>query len=391
MSENFEALLNEQEEIKVGDVVEAEVVQIEDKQLVVSLPNGLQGAVPVRELTREKDVELNTLASVGDKFELLVAQEVRGNAKDEGYSFILSKTKLAARKAWEELVGRVGEVVTVKVTKVVKGGLSVDYNGLRGFIPASLVEDRFVSDFSKYKGESFDARIEEVDAESGRLILNRRDILAEEKAKKQAEVFATLHEGDVVEGTVARLTDFGAFISLGGVDGLVHVSEIAHTRVNRPSDVLKAGEAVQAKVLNIDEEHGRVSLSIKATQPGPWSDIEEKAPVGASLDGVVKRLTTFGAFVEVFPGVEGLVHISQISHKHISTPQEVLSEGDDVQVKVLEVNPEAKRIALSIKALEEAPARTEEVEEDDHYEIPEAETGFSLGDLAEGLSDYQAE
>ena len=186
---------------------------------------------------------------------------------------------------------------------------------------------------------------------------------------------------------MARLTDFGAFVDLGGIDGLVHVSEISHSHVAKPSDALKVGDKVQVKVLSVDPEKERISLSIKDTLPGPWSDIEEKAAVGTVLDGTVKRLTSFGAFVEVFPGVEGLVHISQISHKHIATPHEVLHEGDEVKVKVLEVNPEEHRIALSIKALEEKPAE-EKVVEEDSYDLPEESTGFTMGDiLGQALSN----
>jgi small subunit ribosomal protein S1 len=388
---DFEKLLNEQEEIKVGDIVEVEVVQIEDKQLVVSLPNGLQAALPVNELTRERDVEISTLASIGDKIEVLVSKEVVGNAKDEGFSFIVSKNRLEARKAWDNLTAKEGDVVEVTVTRVVRGGLTVDFKGLRGFIPASLVENRFVSDFSKYNGQTFNAKIVELDPAETKLILNRKDVISEEATARKAELYGSIHEGDVVEGTVARLTDWGAFINLGGVDGLVHISEISHAHIKRPDDVLKVGEVVHAEVLNVDATEGRISLSIKATQPGPWSELEDKAPIGSEVDGLVKRLTTFGAFVEIFPGVEGLVHISQISHNHINAPQEVLTEGETVKVKVLDIDPDARRVSLSIKALVEAPANAQSDDEyDGDYELPENETGFSLGDVA-GLSDFTEE
>ncbi|MDN6292396.1 MAG: S1 RNA-binding domain-containing protein, partial [Tetragenococcus halophilus] len=208
------------------------------------------------------------------------------------------------------------------------------------------------------------------------------------------ELLASISEGDVIEGTVARLTDFGAFIDLGGIDGLVHVSEISHSHVGKPSDVLSVGDKVNVAVLSVDPTTERVSLSIKDTLPGPWTDIEEKAPKGAVLEGTVKRLTSFGAFVEVFPGVEGLVHISQISHKHIATPHEVLSEGDQIQVKVLDVNPEEHRIALSIKALEEKPEETEESyePEPEDYQDTEDGSGFTMGDiLGETLKDDEEE
>jgi small subunit ribosomal protein S1 len=358
MSE-FENLLNSQEEIKVGDIVKAVVEQVDDSQnqLIVSLPGGVQGVIPVRELSTEKIDDLSSVAHVGDEMDLVVYQEIHGNAQDEGLSFILSKNRLLARAAWEELSEKVGQDVPVKVLNTVKGGLSVLANGVRGFIPASMIDVRFVSDFKVYVGKEFDARVIEVDIANNRLILSRRAILEEEQAESKAKILAGLHEGEIIEGRIARLTDFGAFIDLGGMDGLVHVSEIAHNHVSKPADVLSVGEKVKVKVLNVNPETARVSLSIKATLPGPWDGIEEKAPVGSVLEGTVKRLTTFGAFVELFPGVEGLVHISQISHDHIELPQEKLAEGEIVQVKVIDLSPEEHRIGLSIKDLLEKPAK----------------------------------
>ncbi|MDR0614867.1 MAG: 30S ribosomal protein S1 [Lactobacillales bacterium] len=354
---DFESLLNSQEEIKVGDVVAGVVEQIDNsnKQLIVSLPGGLQGAVPVRELSVEPIENINDVVSLGDKLDLVVYQEVRGNSQDDGITFILSKNRLVARAAWEELQEKEGEILHVKILKAVKGGLSVAINGLRGFIPASLVEDHFVSDFSGYAGKECDVKVIEVDPSANRLILSRRAVLEKQKSAAKMKIFENIHNGDVVEGVVARVTGFGAFINLGGVDGLVHVSELAHYRVAKPSDVLSVGDSVKVKILGIDPERERISLSIKALSPSPWDDIEEKATVGTVLEGTVRRLTDFGAFIEIFPNVEGLIHISQISYDHISHPQEKLSEGEKVQVKVLELNPEAHRIALSIKALMEKP------------------------------------
>ncbi len=222
-----------------------------------------------------------------------------------------------------------------------------------------MASDHFVEDLNQFKGETLEFKIVEIEPSENRLILSHRAILETQKAAKREEIMATIKAGDVVEGTVARLTNFGAFVDLGGVDGLVHVSEIAYERVEKPSDVLKTGDKVKVKVLSVDPEKDRISLSIKQTLPEPWDGIEDKAPEGAVLEGTVKRLTSFGAFVEVFPGVEGLVHISQIAHEHIATPNDVLKTGQKVQVKVLEVHPEAHRLALSIKALQEKPASSE--------------------------------
>jgi small subunit ribosomal protein S1 len=355
------AALDSVAEVKVGDVVKGEVLAIDDKrQVIVGIDGaGVEGVIPLRELTADRDADVNDLVKVGDVLDLVVVSTI-GSDK-EGGSYLLSKRRLEARRAWEEIASKhsVDDIVEAPVTQVVKGGLVVDVEGVRGFVPASMIENRFVQDLNQYKGQTIRAKIIEIDPAESRLILSRRDVLNEERSEALARVFNELSVGDVVEGKVARMTNFGAFIDLGGVDGLVHVSEISHERVSQPSDVLSVGEEVKVKVLGLDADKERISLSIKATQPGPWEAAAEQAPEGTVLEGTVKRVVDFGAFVEVFPGVEGLVHVSQISHKHIDNPSDVLKAGDKVQVKVLEVNPDKQRLSLSIKALEEAPARSE--------------------------------
>lgn len=383
VTETMEEALNSVQEIHVGDIVKGEVLAIEDKQVIVAiLGTGLEGVIPAKELSTTPTDDLESLVKVGDELDLVVISRI-GNDKENG-SYLLSKRRLDAKKLWEEIEAKyaAGEVVDATITNVVKGGLVADL-GIRAFIPASMVEDHFVKDFSKYKGQTLKCKIVEIEPSENRLILSHKVVAEEEKQKQKEAVFASIHKGDQIEGTVARLTNFGAFIDLGGVDGLVHVSEISHTHVAKPSDVLKVGEKVNVLVLSVDPASNRISLSIKDTLPGPWDDIEDKAPVNSVLTGTVKRLTSFGAFVELFPGVEGLVHISQITHKHIATPHEVLKEGEEVKVKVLEVSPENQRIALSIKALEEKPEpKVEEVvAEEESYELPEESTGFTMGDI----------
>ena len=319
---------------------------------------------------------INEVVKVGDVLELVVISAI-GKDKENG-SYLLSKRRLDAKKVWEDIEKdfQAGKIIEAPVTNVVKGGLVVDV-GVRGFVPASMVEDHFVADFEDYKGKTLTFKIVEIEPSENRLILSHKAVVEAEKEKQKEALLADLYEGQEIEGKVARLTDFGAFVDLGGIDGLVHVSEISHAHVGKPSDVLSVGDTVNVRVLSVDPNKERVSLSIKDTLPGPWSNIEEQAPVGSVLDGVVKRLTSFGAFVEVFPGVEGLIHISQISHKHIATPHEVLHEGDQVQVKVLEVNP--------TEEAEEAPA-------EDDYELPEESTGFTMGDiLGDALKDNDEE
>ncbi|AGM98643.1 30S ribosomal protein S1 [Streptococcus iniae] len=397
----FEDLLNSVSEVNPGDVVTAEVLTVDNGQANVVIDGtGVEGVLTLRELTNDRDADINDFVKAGDTVEVLVLRQVVGKDTDT-VTFLVSKKRLEARKAWDKLVGREGEVVTVKGTRAVKGGLSVEFEGLRGFIPASMIDTRFVRNTEKFVGQEFDAKIKEVDAAENRFILSRREVIEEAATEARQEVFSKLSEGSVVTGTVARLTSFGAFIDLGGVDGLVHVTELSHERNVSPKSVVSVGEEVEVKVLSIDEEAGRVSLSLKATTPGPWDGVEQKLAQGDVVEGKVKRLTDFGAFVEVLPGIDGLVHISQISHKRVENPKDVLSVGQDVTVKVLEVNAADERVSLSIKALEERPAQSEdnnannsnkdenrqsrprrpkrEVKRD--YELPETQTGFSMADL----------
>ncbi|EUJ32923.1 30S ribosomal protein S1 [Listeria floridensis FSL S10-1187] len=353
-----------------GDKVTGTVTSVEDKQVYVGIPDSkLDGVVPISELSNVHVEKASDVVSVGDTLDLVVT-------KVEDDVLVLSKRKVDALKATDDIKAKFdsGEVFDAVVSDVVKGGLVVDL-GVRAFVPASLVEDHFVEDFSDYKGKTLAFKVVEFEPEKNRVILSHRAIVEAEKEGKKKEILANIKEGDVLEGTVERLASFGAFVDLGGVDGLVHISQISYEHIATPGDVLSEGDKVNVKVIGVDPENERISLSIKETQPGPWDNISEKAQVGAVLKGKVMRLVTFGAFVEVFPGVEGLVHISQISHQHIGTPNEVLKEGQEVEVKVLDVNEDEKRLSLSIKALQEEPAT--EVD----YELPEESTGFQMGDL----------
>ena len=383
-SENKDLLeaLNSVKTVEVGDVVKGEILAFDDqKQVIVGIEGtGVEGVVPARELTSGVD---EGAYKVGDELDLVVISKI-GSDK-EGGSFLLSQRRLAARKVWDDIEKKfeAGETIKAPVTQVVKGGLVVDA-GVRGFIPASMVSDHFVEDLNQYKGQELELKIVGLEPSENRLILSHKEIVQQEREANKKAVLDKLVVGDVVEGKVARLTNFGAFIDLGGVDGLVHVSEISFERVGKPSDVLKVGQDVKVKVLAVDPEKDRISLSIKQTLPQPWDNITEKVAEGDVLEGTVKRLTSFGAFVEVFPGVEGLVHISQISHKHIATPNEVLASGEKVKVKVLNVNAEEHRLALSIKALQEKPAAEKKQEapvEEEKVEIPEEDTGFTMADL----------
>ena len=391
----FEDLLNSVSQVEPGDVVTAEVLTVDANQANVAIAGtGVEGVLTLRELTNDRDADINDLVKPGETLELLVLRQVVGKDTDT-VTYLVSKKRLEARKAWDKLVGREEEVVTVKGTRAVKGGLSVEFEGLRGFIPASMLDTRFVRNTERFVGQEFDAKIKEVDPKENRFILSRREVVEAEAAAARAEVFGKLNVGDIVTGKVARITSFGAFIDLGGVDGLVHLTELSHERNVSPKSVVSVGDEIEVKVLDLNEEEGRVSLSLKATTPGPWDGVEQKLATGDVIEGTVKRLTDFGAFGEVLPGIDGLVHISQISHKRVESPKDALKVGQEVTVKVLEVNAADERVSLSIKALEERPAQEEgqkdekrqsrprrpKRQEKRDFELPETQTGFSMADL----------
>ena len=391
----FEDLLNSVSQVEPGDVVTAEVLTVDANQANVAISGtGVEGVLTLRELTNDRDADINDFVKVGEVLDVLVLRQVVGKDTDT-VTYLVSKKRLEARKAWDKLVGREEEVVTVKGTRAVKGGLSVEFEGVRGFIPASMLDTRFVRNTERFVGQEFEAKIKEVDPKENRFILSRREVVEAATAAARAEVFGKLAVGDVVTGKVARITSFGAFIDLGGVDGLVHLTELSHERNVSPKSVVTVGEEIEVKILDLNEEEGRVSLSLKATTPGPWDGVEQKLAKGDVVEGTVKRLTDFGAFVEVLPGIDGLVHVSQISHKRIENPKEALKVGQEVQVKVLEVNADAERVSLSIKALEERPAQEEGQKEEKRaprprrpkrqekrdFELPETQTGFSMADL----------
>lgn len=358
-----------------GDVITGTVTRIEEKHALVDAGYKVEGVLPISELSSLHIEKISDVLNEGDELELKVIKI----SEDE---LVLSKKAVDADKSWDDLEEKFDNQTTfnVEVADVVKGGLVVDL-GVRGFIPASLVERHFVEDFSDYKGKELSVKIVEFDRENNKVILSHRAVLDEEIEKKKQETLATIAEGDIITGTVQRLTSFGAFVNIGGIDGLVHISQLAHHRVESPEEVVQEGEEVQVKVLSVDRESERISLSIKATLPGPWEELEGKIQGGEELTGVVKRLVSFGAFVEIFPGIEGLIHISEISHRHIGTPEEVLEEGQEVKVKVLDVNIEGKRVSLSMKALEENDY-TETSNKSEYTETePEESSGFSVGDM----------
>ncbi|MFD0619338.1 30S ribosomal protein S1 [Paenibacillus sp. GCM10027629] len=344
--------------IKKGDTVKGTIVKIEDNQAIVSFGYKYDGIIPIRELSSVQVDNAADAVQIGQEVECRVV-----TIDDQNEKMVLSKRQIDSENAWEQLQAKLdsGEVFEVVVADVVKGGLVADV-GTRGFIPASMVERHFVEDFSDYKGKTLRVKVKELDRENNKVILSQKDVLDQEFEANKSNIIANIKEGQEIDGTVQRLTQFGAFVDIGGVDGLVHVSELAWTHVEKPADVVQEGQSVRVKVLKVDPANGKISLSIKAAQPGPWDTAAGQFNIGDIVTGTVKRLVNFGAFVEIAAGVEGLVHISQIAHRHIGTPHEVLKEGQSVQVKILDLNVAEKRVSLSIKETEEAPAEAPKAE-----------------------------
>ena len=358
LREAIEASLRD---FKEGDILEGTVVKIDRDEVLLDIGYKSEGVIPTKELSIRHDVDPDQVVKVGDEVEALVLQK-----EDKEGRLILSKKRAQYERAW----GRIEEVMqsggTIKgpVIEVVKGGLILDI-GLRGFLPASLVDLRRVRDLHPFVGTELEAKIIELDRNRNNVVLSRRAFLEESQSEGRKKFLESLQKGERRKGTVSSIVNFGAFVDLGGVDGLVHVSELSWKHVDHPSEVVQVGEEVEVEVLDVDLERERVSLSLKATQEDPWKEFERKYSAGEIIDGQVTKLVPFGAFVRVAAGIEGLVHISEISEQHIETPESVLSVGDEVRVKVIEVDVPRRRISLSMRQVGGAmPRPATEIEEE---------------------------
>lgn len=336
---------------EVGDVLLGKVVKIEEKQALIDIGHKFDAILPISEVSNVHIEKISDVLKEGDQVKVKVKK-----VNEENEEIVISKKVVDADEAWDALTKKqqAGDVFEVTVAEVVKGGLVVDV-GVRGFIPASQIDLNFIEDYSDYKGRKLRVKVLELDRANNRVILSQRAVFEEEQKRAKAKVLDQLQEGSIVEGTVDRLTDFGAFINLGGVDGLVHVSEMSWEHVDHPSQVVQVGDRVKVKVLRIDRDNERISLSMRALMESPWDQAAKSLQVGMTVKGKVRRLVSFGAFVEIQPGVEGLVHISQISNRRVGSPAEVLQVGQEIEAKVLDINVAEKRISLSIKELEENP------------------------------------
>ena len=340
-----------------GDIVEGDVVKIDRDEVLLDIGYKSEGVIPSKELSIRHDVDPNEVVKVGDHIEALVLQK-----EDKEGRLILSKKRAQYERAW----GRIEEVMnsgqTIKgpVIEVVKGGLILDI-GLRGFLPASLVDLRRVRDLHPFVGTELEAKIIELDRNRNNVVLSRRAFLEESQSEGRKKFLEGLQKGERRKGTVSSIVNFGAFVDLGGVDGLVHVSELSWKHVDHPQEVVTVGQEVEVEVLDVDLERERVSLSLKATQEDPWKEFERTSKAGAIISGQVTKLVPFGAFVRVAQGIEGLVHISEISHEHVDTPESVLSVGDEVQVKVIDVDVSRRRVSLSMRQVSAPPAKEPEI------------------------------
>ncbi|RXK19288.1 30S ribosomal protein S1 [Macrococcus sp. DPC7161] len=381
MTEEFnEAMISE---IKQGDKVKGIVQQIEDKHVVVGIDNAkYDGIIPISQLSALHIESADEVVKVGDEIEAYVTKV---EDKDENGHYILSKRKLDEALSYESLVEKFekGETLEAEIKEAVKGGLVVDI-GVRGFVPASLVSVNFVEDLTTYVGQVLTFKIEELDQEKNRVILNHRAIEQAEVKEKVKSRIAEIEPGQIIEGKVLRITNFGAFVDIGGVDGLVHISQITHDHISKVDEVLKVNDVVKVKVLSVDQDSERIALSIKEALPGPFETILFN--VGDTIDGTVVRLATFGAFVEVGKGLQGLVHISEISHDHIGNPSEVLEVGQQVKVKVLDINKEERRIALSIKATVEQESDFDESYLNQSTDEDQPTLGDMFGDKLKDLN-----
>lgn len=361
MSEmSFEQMLEESfKTIRNGEVVEGTVIDVKPDEIILNIGYKADGIITRNEYTNEPNVDLTTAVSVGDTMEAKVIKVNDGEGQ-----VLLSYKRLAAEKGSKRLeeAFESHEVLTAKVTQVLAGGLSVVVDETRVFIPASLVSDTFEKDLTKYDGQDIEFVITEFNPRKRRIIGDRKQLLTAKKEELRKALFEKLHENDVVEGTVKNVTDFGAFIDLGGADGLLHISEMSWGRVENPKKVFKVGDVVKVFVKEINED--KIALSMKFEETNPWNNAAEKYAVGTVVTGKVARMTDFGAFVELAPGVDALLHVSQISKEHVEKPADVLKAGQEIEAKIVDFNEEEKKISLSVKALSEGePEETDEPEE----------------------------
>jgi small subunit ribosomal protein S1 len=365
-----------------GDVVTGHVVRIDKDEVLVDIGYKSEGVIPANELSIRKSVDPKDEVEMGEEVDALVLTK-----EDQDGRLILSKKRARFEKAWRriEAAAESGEPVDGTVIEVVKGGLIIDL-GVRGFLPASLVDIRRVPHLDEYLGQTIECKVIELNRSRNNVVLSRRAVLEEQRREDRERILDRLQPGLVVDGTISNIVDFGAFVDLDGIDGLIHISELSWSHVNHPSEILNIGDTVNVKVLDIDRDRQRISLGLKQTQEDPWQRVVDTYNVNDELEGKVTKVVTFGAFVEILDGVEGLVHISELAQHHVENPREIIQPGDEVKVKILEIDSERRRLSLSIKRVEGQvlPHRPLEGESGE----ADGESGAALDDVPElGLSE----
>ena len=332
-------------DFKDGDIVVGEVVRIDRDEVLVAIGYKSEGLVPSNELTIRKGADPHDVVDLGQRLEALVLQK-----EDADGRLILSAKRAAFERAWNRIEESYNEQRTVEgpVIEVVKGGLILDI-GLRGFLPASLVDIRRVRNLESFLGQKLECKVIELNRSRNNVVLSRRAVLEEERKEEREKILTSLEEGQIIKGTVSNLVDFGAFVDLEGIDGLIHISELSWQHVDHPSEVVEVGEEVEVKVLEVDRDRERISLGLKQTRKDPWQEIVEQVNVGETIHGRVTKLVSFGAFVEVAEGVEGLIHISELADHHVETPDEIVRSGDEVDARIIDVDAKRRRLSLSLR------------------------------------------
>jgi len=336
-------------EITEGEVVHGTVVRVDKDEVLVDIGYKSEGVIPIAELSIRRSINPIDEVALGDEIDALVLTK-----EDAEGRLILSKKRARFELAWKEIERKEqsGEPITGRVIEVVKGGLILDL-GVRGFLPASLVDIRRVQDLDEFLGQELRCKVIELNRSRNNVVLSRRAVIEDERKEMRQAILDRLNPGDVVDGTISNIVDFGAFVDLDGMDGLIHISELSWGHVNHPSEVLEIGQKVNVKVLDIDRERQRISLGLKQTQTDPWQQVLDNYSVGDVVEGKVTKVVTFGAFVEILPGVEGLVHISELAQQHVENPREIVAQGEIVQVKIIEMDAERRRLSLSLKRVED--------------------------------------
>jgi len=375
-----------------GDVVSGQVVRIDKDEVLVDIGYKSEGVIPQNELSIRKSVDASAEVELGEEVDALVLTK-----EDQNGRLILSRKRARFEKAWRriERAAESGEPVEGTVIEVVKGGLIIDL-GVRGFLPASLVDIRRVQNLEEYTGRAIECKVIELNRSRNNVVLSRRAVLEEERKEVRQQILDRLQPGQIVEGAISNIVEFGAFVDLDGIDGLIHISELSWSHVNHPSEVLSIGQVVPVKVLDIDRDRQRISLGLKQTQEDPWQRVVDTYSLGDELSGRVTKVVSFGAFVEIMDGVEGLVHISELAQHHVENPREVVAQGDEIRVQILEIDSERRRLSLSVKRVEgqtlplrsAAPPQQEggggEVADEDLDNVPELDLSDEVFAGADG-------